>query len=44
MFYVRLIKLESEILSCQSRKRCSRVLYQQGVSDLYSQQQAAALP
>ena len=42
-FYVRLIKLESEILSCQNRKRCSRVLYLQEVSDLHSQQQAAAL-
>ena len=29
-------KLESEILSCQNRKRCSRVLYLQEVSDLHS--------
>ena len=42
-FYFRLIKLESEILSCQNRKRCSRVLYLQEVSNLHSQQQAAAL-
>ena len=26
-FYFRLIKIESEILSCQNRERCSRVLY-----------------
>ena len=35
--------LESEILSCQNRKRCSCVLYLQEVSDTHSQQQAAAL-
>ena len=35
-FYSRLIKLESEILGCQNRKRCSRVLYLQEVSDLHS--------
>ena len=35
-FYFRLLKLESEILSCQRRKRCSRVLYLQEVSDLHS--------
>ena len=33
-FFFRLIKLESEILSCQHRKRCNRVLYLQEVSDL----------
>ena len=32
-FFV-VIKLESEILNCQNRKRCSRVLYLQEVSDL----------
>ena len=42
-FYFRLIKLESEILSCQNPKRCSRVRYLQEVGDLHSQQQAAAL-
>ena len=38
MFHFRLlvIKLESEILSCRNRKRCSRVLYLQEVSDLHS--------
>ena len=40
-FCFRLMKLESEILSCEDRKRCSRVLYLQEVSDLHSQQQAA---
>ena len=41
-FNFRRIKLKSEILSCQNRKRCSRVLYLQEVSDLHSRQQAAA--
>ena len=35
-FYFRLIKLESEILSRQNRKRCSRVVHLQQVSDLPS--------
>ena len=35
-FYFRLIKLESEIISCQNRKRCSRALYVREVSDLHS--------
>ena len=35
--YFRLIKFESELLSCQNRERCSRVLYLQDLSDLLSQ-------
>ena len=34
--YFRQIKLESEILSCQNRKRCRRVLYLQKVNDINS--------
>ena len=34
--------VESEILSCRNRNRCSRVLCLQEVSDLHSEQQAAA--
>ena len=43
MFIVLSNILESEILSCQDRKRCRRVLYLPEVSDLNSQQQAPAL-
>ena len=34
MFLFSSIKLEPEILNCQNRKRCSRVLYLQEGSDL----------
>ena len=33
-FYFRLKKLEPEILNCRNRRRCSRVLYLQEVSEL----------
>ena len=33
-FCFRLKKLQPEILNCQNRKRCRRVLYLQEVSDL----------